>query len=306
MKHTSITIAAIVVAVACVAAFFVLTYRDEPIMPIGSTDSTMPKPAATPQTTAYQIEGRWVSIGDTLRYFGNELALDLDGDGREDSVFFVTQQTGGSGTFYYVVAAVQTDGGYVGSNGIFVGDRIAPQTINLGIHADPASADAARPIIAVNYADRKPGESFAARPSVGQTLWLRFDPASGELVKAAPAPETTRANSVILTSKKWTWMSTTYNDGTKIVPKKAGVFVVTFGKNGAFSASTDCNSMGGQYDATEHLITFKNIISTLMYCEASQEGDFQKTLGQAASYFFSPSGELVLDLKYDSGSAVFR
>src|SRR3569833_2092325 len=33
-------------------------------------------------------------------YFGNELKADLNGDGKEDVAFILTQQTGGSGTFY--------------------------------------------------------------------------------------------------------------------------------------------------------------------------------------------------------------
>src|SRR5690242_6594356 len=36
------------------------------------------------------------------KYFGNEYKGDIDGDGREDVVFLLTQSTGGSGTFYYV------------------------------------------------------------------------------------------------------------------------------------------------------------------------------------------------------------
>ncbi len=260
---------------------------------------------ADPKSASYRIDGRDVTLGTgSVQYFGNELRLDLDGDDRDDSVFLITDSPGGSGTFYYVVAALRGEQGYVGSKAFFVGDRIAPQNINIGGEDAP---------IAVNYADRAPGESFAIRPSFGKTLWLRFDVGAMEFVEVEPPFEavppgtaTSSAAAASLSAKKWTWMSTTYNDGTKIVPKKAGAFVVTFAKNGAFSATTDCNSMGGQYDATEHLITFKNIISTLMYCEASQESDFQKTLGQAASYFFLPTGELVLDLKYDSGSAEFK
>ncbi len=261
--------------------------------------------AADPKSASYHIDDREVVLGTgSVQYFGNELRLDLDGDDFDDSVFLITNSPGGSGTFYYVVAALQGERGYVGSKAFFVGDRIAPQNITIGGEDAP---------IAVNYADRAPGESFSVRPSVGKTLWLRFDVDAMEFVQVEPPFEapplgiaTSSAPAALLTAKKWIWVSTTYGDGTKILPKKAGSFVITFAKDGAFSASTDCNSIGGQYDATGHLITFKNVISTLMYCEASQEGDFQKTLGQAASYFFSPSGEFVLDLKYDSGSAVFK
>ena len=45
----------------------------------------------------------------TTRYFGNEVVKDLNGDGRKDVAFLLTQDSGGSGTFYYVVAALNTE-----------------------------------------------------------------------------------------------------------------------------------------------------------------------------------------------------
>ncbi|MEK9131414.1 MAG: hypothetical protein AAB447_00715 [Patescibacteria group bacterium] len=104
------------------------------------------------------------------RYFGNEVTHDFDGDGREDVAFLITQETGGSGVFYYLVAAVNTKDGYVGSHGVFLGDRIAPQTTEMGKGN----------IVLVNYADRKPGESFATRPSVGKSIWLLLDTKTGQ------------------------------------------------------------------------------------------------------------------------------
>lgn len=47
----------------------------------------------------------------TIRYFGNEVTHDIDGDGVEDVVFLITQETGGSGTFFYVVGALKRDEG---------------------------------------------------------------------------------------------------------------------------------------------------------------------------------------------------
>lgn len=100
-----------------------------------------------------------------VRYFGNELRHDVDGDGREDVVFLILQETGGSGTFFYAVAALKREGGYAGSHGVYIGDRIAPQTTEKG---------EGRQVI-VNYADRKPGEPFSTAPSVGKSLYLLLD-----------------------------------------------------------------------------------------------------------------------------------
>jgi len=106
------------------------------------------------------------------RYFGNELKTDLDGDGREDVAFILTQEQGGSGTFFYAVAALNTKSGYLGSDGYLLGDRIAPQNTN--VSQNPRH----KYVVVFNYADRAPGEPMTVQPSVGKSVYLKIDPAS--------------------------------------------------------------------------------------------------------------------------------
>ena len=103
------------------------------------------------------------------RYFGNELKTDLDGDSREDVVFLLTQETGGSGVFFYAVAALNKESGYIGSDGYFLGDRIAPQSTVLSQNPNH------KEVIVVNYADRLPEEPMSAEPSVGKSVYLKID-----------------------------------------------------------------------------------------------------------------------------------
>ena len=84
-------------------------------------------------------------------------------------VFLLTQDGNGSGAFYYVVAALSTANGYVGSDGYFLGDRIAPQNINLSENPNQQG------VIVVNYADRATDEPMAATPSVGKSVYLKLD-----------------------------------------------------------------------------------------------------------------------------------
>ncbi len=109
------------------------------------------------------------------KYFGNEIVTDLNNDGLQDVVFLLTQSTGGSGTYYYVVAAIKTDKGYVGSNGILLGDRIAPQS----------SAKGDGNTVIVNYADRALGEPFTTNPSIGKSMYLVLDPKTLQLSKVS-------------------------------------------------------------------------------------------------------------------------
>jgi len=119
------------------------------------------------------------------RYFGNEVKHDLNDDGREDVVFLLTQETGGSGVFYYVVGALNTPTGYIGSEGYLLGDRIAPQTTEIDEGKTAMGTDKQN-VIVVNYTIRAPGEPFTTPPSVGKSVWLKLDPVSmqfGEVVQ---------------------------------------------------------------------------------------------------------------------------
>ncbi|MES3005847.1 MAG: hypothetical protein V4664_02775 [Patescibacteria group bacterium] len=104
------------------------------------------------------------------KYFGNEAIGDLNNDGTIDTAFLLTQQTGGSGTFYYIVVALKTAEGYVQTNAIFLGDRIAPMPTEI--------RDG---VVIVNYSDRRAGDPMTTQPSVGVTK--KFRVSGGNLVQ---------------------------------------------------------------------------------------------------------------------------
>ncbi len=233
----------------------------------------------------------------TTKYFGNDVAGDFDHDKREDLAFLLTQETGGSGVFYYVVVLLNKVDGSVGTNAVFLGDRIAPQTTELK----------GEDILVVNYADRNSGESFAVAPSVGKSMYLELNQKTLQLGEVAQNLESKVASlKVNLSSKTWNWISTSYGDGKIIKPVKQNKFSLTFKKDNTFSAATDCNGIGGEYSVNNNNIIFTNMMSTLMYCEGSQESDFTKMLNDTQSYLFTPKGELVLTMKYDTGSILFN
>ena len=64
--------------------------------------------------------------------------------------------------------------------------------------------------------------------------------------------------------------------------------------------------MGGNYTADANGIAFSEIINTKMACKGSQESDFAFLLNNAHRYHFTSRGELIFDLKFDSGSVIFR
>lgn len=263
-------------------------------------------PAQSPKDATYVIEGEVVNLEDgyaerqivpgsaeriVTRYFGNEVAADLNKDGRTDSVFLLTQERGGSGVFFYVVAAINTENGYEGSQALFLGDRIAPQTTEF--------RDG---LVIVNYADRRtPGDSMTTEPSVGKSIWLLFDETSNQFGEVVQDFEGEADPNVMeLDMKSWVWTRTVAGDGRTVSPNQPLAFTLDFFPEGEFSATTDCNRIGGRYvharEGGGGNIFFSDMISTKMYCEGSQESEFATMLSEAKEFRFTSRGQLILTL----------
>jgi hypothetical protein len=144
--------------------------------------------AFDPTNATYIIDGQPAALVDgkaqvaaapgsaeqvTTSIFGEPASGDLNGDGRPDAAMILVQDSGGSGIFYYVAAAINTTGGAEGSNAILLGDRIAPQNIEIQNGQ-----------IVVNYADRNPGEPMATAPSVGVTKYFIYQSSTLQSIAA--------------------------------------------------------------------------------------------------------------------------
>ncbi len=169
MMNSKILLPLVIVGLLGAAGFYLLMGKSVP-----SNTST---PDA--KNTSYMIEGVSVTLKDgkseveaapgsaskiTTTVFGEPTVGDLNGDGVPDSAVILVQNTSGSGTFYYVAAALQTTEGIKGTNAILLGDRIAPQTLEIN----------GSEIIA-NYADRNAGEPMTTNPSVGVSKYLKVN-----------------------------------------------------------------------------------------------------------------------------------
>jgi hypothetical protein len=140
--------------------------------------------AADPLHAVYQVDGQLVRLSGGLAeapaapgsatrvrtaIYGEPTYGDLDGDGIDDAALFLLHDPGGSGTFYYLAAALRTGDGYRGTNAVLLGDRVAPQTIVIR-----------NGVLVARYLDRRPGEPMAAAPTVGVTKVLVLQ--GGEVV----------------------------------------------------------------------------------------------------------------------------
>ncbi len=174
MKHHPYLLALSILHTACASIAAPI-----PVVETSPASTSQPPQLIDYKNTTYLIEGQFVTLTDgffevesapvsetqiTTRYFGNEAIGDLNGDGKDDVAFLLTQDAGGSGLFFYVVAALQTASGVEGTNAIFLGDRIAPQNSSIE-----------NGIITVNYADRNPGEPFTTQPSLGISKYFTIE-----------------------------------------------------------------------------------------------------------------------------------
>lgn len=154
---------------------FVNTAQKASVDVIASTSTKMAK---NYKNATYLIEGKEITLQngtavidiapesaskETIRYFGNEVRGDFDGNTTEDIAFLITSDNGGSGTFFYLAVALQSPGKlYSGINTVFLGDRIAPQTTELKNSE-----------IVVNYADRAPRDPMTAKPHIGVSRYFK-------------------------------------------------------------------------------------------------------------------------------------
>lgn len=138
------------------------------------TKSPSQSPYDAPENAAFSIDGRSVRLQDgraehqavpgsatrvETQILGEPVYGDLDGDGDEDAAVLMWQDTGGSGRFFFVAAALREAGGWRGTKAILIADRVSPTEL-----------DIQNGVVKVGYFDRGPSEPIAATPTLGRTL----------------------------------------------------------------------------------------------------------------------------------------
>jgi heat shock protein HslJ len=228
---------------------------------------------------------------------GRPTMADINQDGLEDKLQIMTHSSGGSGTYYYFVAALAASDGYEGTEGILLGDRIAPAEIKVNGRQ-----------ITIGWLDRGPGQPFSATPDQPRQRVFIYDAETRQFAQVERDFEgEADPRRMTLSMKPWIWVKAIYNNDTVVQPKQADAFSLTFGEDGHVNITTDCNTLNTRAIVESKQLRFdERMIDTRMYCEGAQEEQFSKMLTQVRSYFFTSKGELILEFAYDSGSMIFR
>jgi hypothetical protein len=154
--------------------------------PVETPENRLPSSAVSgPANATYVLEDALVTLvdgrteqqavpGSTERIETTLLDMpawgDLDGDGIEDAAVVLLHRTGGTGSFYYVAAAILQGASFKGTNAVFLGDRVVVQSMQIRDR-----------VLRVKYADRPNKEAMAGTPTIQRTTLLTLR--EGRLVK---------------------------------------------------------------------------------------------------------------------------
>ena len=253
-----------------------------------------------PQKSSFVIDGELIKLKNGVseiridkssaskivtKYTGINAKGDLNNDSLVDMAVILTQETGGSGTFYYVAVISSKNKRYYGSNAIFLGDRIKVNRVEVKNGE-----------VVVNYWDRKKSESMVEEPTVATSKTFAF---VNDELKA-------KNSTTVLVGEKWIWEKTIMNNGDVTTPKNVEAFSLIFKEDGKISITTDCNSYKGSYEIVNNKLLLGPLLSTRMHCEDSQEDIFINFINAVDSLLISDGQKLILMLKFDSGSLIFN
>jgi len=108
-----------------------------------------------------------------------------------------------------------------------------------------------------------------------------------------------------LTGVVWQWQQTGMNDDSVTTPADPATYTLEFLPSGRLQVQADCNGGSSSYTLDGTQLTIGSIALTRMACPAdSLDTVFLQQLGEVGSYLMD-TGNLVLELKLDSGSMVF-
>jgi para-nitrobenzyl esterase len=101
------------------------------------------------------------------------------------------------------------------------------------------------------------------------------------------------------------WTGTVMSDDKRIKPDAPDRYTIEFKPGGAAAVRADCNRGAGAYQLTGSALAFGPIALTRAMCPPeSKDNDFPKGLASVSGQLFRDN-ELVLTLRYDSGSMFF-
>lgn len=210
---------------------------------------------------------------------------------QDAAAVLIAENGGGSGVFTNLALIVAQAGAPEHIAGAPLGDRVAVQSLTIADNQ-----------ITVEMLTARPNDPLCC-PSLPVTQVYELQDDTLVLVS-----ETSGLAESALAGTSWVWTQTQMNDDTVKSPATEGAFTLTFGDDGAASATTDCNTFNGSYiEGADGVLVIDLPISTRMACpDDSQEQEFIADVTSISRYLITEEGVLALLLPVDSGSMLFN
>ncbi|MCB0195939.1 MAG: META domain-containing protein [Anaerolineae bacterium] len=162
-------------------------------------------------------------------------------------------------------------------------------------------------IVTANNASSDDAYPDIANPDVIEPGLVLCLPADGLVAQPAqPEAEAGTSPSPELVGPSWLWQQTLMNNGDLFAPDDPSGYIIQFQPDGTAFIQADCNQVRAGYTVEDNLLTIEPGPSTLVACPEGSLGDqFVMGLTAANSFFFDDAGDLLIDLKFDSGTMRF-
>ena len=220
---------------------------------------------------------------------GAERYGDLDGDGVDDAVVFLVENSGGTGNFVYVAAQLNRDGRPVDAGAVWIEDRIQVRS---------AAIDDGQVVLEI--ITDGPGDAACCKSHKASKRYALQD---GRLVEIpGEAGELQRVSAADLDGTNWTLIE--LSDGQPVSAEPP--VMLTF-QDGRISGSGGCNDYTGPFTLGEDnpfVMTVGPVAATAMACPdsvQSQENAYFSALGTVSQWSYR-YGNLAMYSRSDDGS----
>ncbi|KKP31826.1 MAG: hypothetical protein A2312_01080 [Candidatus Staskawiczbacteria bacterium RIFOXYB2_FULL_32_9] len=180
MNKNNIILLIFIIVVVLILSYFAYKYYAENLVQMYATENLEQKiiTVVDPLNTTYSFDGRLIRLVNgkaqiniasglaekiEVSVFGVPIFEDLNNDGVKDASLILVYAQGGSGIFYFIASALKDveNNLTIGTNAIYLGDRIMPQSVLV---------DSGK--ITANYLDRKKDEPFSTQPSINVSRYF--------------------------------------------------------------------------------------------------------------------------------------
>ena len=200
---------------------------------------------------------------------------DLTGDGADEALVALAENSGGSGVFIYLAVVVDRDRRAVNVATTLLQDRVRIDSLKINNGQAVIEMLSHRPDDPLCCPTRQVVKKF--KLDGGKLLETPNEVAEND-------PTDARAELIGIT---WSWLGSSYNNDTRSEVAVPGDFTITFNADGSFNGKADCNNFSGSYTLQGSSISIRPGPMTMAICPQQALVDqYLKDLG-AGPFTFS-------------------